>query len=186
MEDRIRKIETPLSIEVVESLNAGDRVLLSGVLYTGRDAAHARMIALLDEGKKLPFPIEGQVIYYVGPAPAKPGRVIGSAGPTTSVRMDAYAPRLLKLGLKGMIGKGSRTQPVKDAMVKYKGVYFGAVGGAAALIARCIKEVEVIAWEELGPEAVRRMVVEDFPLIVVNDVHGRDLYLEGREKFRIA
>ncbi|MEJ2366916.1 MAG: Fe-S-containing hydro-lyase [Acidobacteriota bacterium] len=177
------RLNTPLTSGQVENLKIGDRVLLSGVIYTGRDAAHKRMVDGLKNGDPLPFDAEGTVIYYVGPTPAKPGRPIGSAGPTTSYRMDAYAPRLIELGLKGMIGKGKRTGPVKDAMKAHKAVYLGATGGAAALIARCIKKAEVIAYEDLGPEAVRRLEVEDMPLIVVTDCHGGDLYEEGRKQY---
>ncbi len=181
----IKRITTPLTPETVESLRAGDRVLVSGVVYAARDAAHARLVALLDEGKELPFDIRGQVVYYVGPSPAKPGQVIGSAGPTTSTRMDAYSPRLMEMGLKGMIGKGSRSQAVKDAMRTHKAVYFGAVGGAAALIARRITGSEIVAWEELGPEAIRRLTVVDFPAHVINDIYGGDLYDEGRGRYRV-
>ncbi|WP_027717265.1 Fe-S-containing hydro-lyase [Desulfovirgula thermocuniculi] len=173
------RIFTPLTDEVVESLRIGQRVLLNGVIYTGRDAAHKKMVELLDKGEDLPIPLQGQVIYYVGPSPAKPGRVIGSAGPTTSGRMDAYAPRLIALGLKGMVGKGKRSPEVVEAMKKYKAVYFAAVGGAAALLARRVKSCRVVAYPELGPEAIHELVVEDLPVIVVNDVMGRDLYEEG-------
>jgi fumarate hydratase subunit beta len=185
MSDGSKRIQTPLSPETVRGLRAGDQVLVNGVIYAARDAAHARMVALLDEGKELPFDIRGQVVYYVGPSPARPGRVIGAAGPTTSTRMDAYSPRLIELGLKGMIGKGSRSPAVKEAMVKHQAVYFAAVGGAAALIARCVTGNEIVAWEELGPEAVRRLVVEDLPVTVINDAFGGDLYLEGRKKYRL-
>lgn len=170
---------------MVEELRIGDQVYISGVLYTARDAAHKRLVELLDAGKPLPVDLKGQIIYYVGPSPAKPGQVIGSAGPTTSYRMDAYAPRLLEIGLKGMIGKGSRNQEVKDAIVRHKGVYFAAVGGAAALISKCIKKAEVIAYPDLGPEAIRRLEVENLPVIVVNDAHGGDLYEEGVKKYGI-
>jgi fumarate hydratase subunit beta len=178
-------LTTPLTDEAVSSLEIGDKVFLSGVIYTARDAAHKRLIDLLEAGKPLPFDIQGQVIYYVGPSPAKPGRVIGAAGPTTSYRMDPYAPRLMELGLKGMIGKGKRAPSVKEAMIKYKAVYFGGTGGAGALIARAIKAAEVIAYEELGPEAIRRMVVENFPVLVINDTRGRDLYEEGLKEYQI-
>ena len=178
MPDTIR-LHTPLTDEVVSGLRAGDRVLLSGVIYTGRDAAHKRLYELIQEGKPLPVDLRGQVIYYVGPTPAKPGRVIGSAGPTTSGRMDAYAPALIAHGLKGMIGKGLRTQAVRDAMAEHKAVYFGATGGAAALISRCIRKAEVVAYDDLGPEAIHRLEVEDFPLVVINDAHGADLYADG-------
>ncbi len=175
------RITAPITDDsVVENLKAGDFVLISGVIYTARDAAHKRMVEALERGEELPFDLKGQIIYYAGPAPAKPGRPIGSVGPTTSYRMDPYAPKLLEAGLKGMIGKGTRSKEVIDAIVKYRGVYFGAVGGAAAYLARCVKEAEVIAYEDLGPEAVRRLVVEDFPAFVVNDVYGNDLYRMGR------
>ncbi len=181
-----KKITTPLSDEVVSGLKIGDKVLLSGVIYTARDAAHKRLCDLIDKGEKLPIDITGQVIYFVGPAPAKPGKPIGSAGPTTSYRMDPYSPKLIALGLKGMIGKGMRSKEVRDAMVKHKAVYFGATGGAGALIAKCIKESQVVAYEDLGPEAIRRLVVEDFPLIVINDAHGGDLYEEGKRRYEIV
>lgn len=177
-------LTTPLTAEMVSSLEIGDKVFLSGVVYSARDAAHKRLIDLLDAGKPLPFALRGQVIYYVGPSPAKPGRVIGAAGPTTSYRMDPYAPRLMELGLKAMIGKGKRAQAVKEAMIKYKAVYLGATGGAGALISRAIKEAEVIAYEELGPEAIRRLVVENFPAVVINDTRGRDLYEEGIKEYQ--
>jgi fumarate hydratase subunit beta len=179
-----KRISTPLSIEVVNSLRSGDRVLLSGWAYTARDAAHKRMDDLIQRGLPLPFDIRGQVIYYVGPSPAKPGRIIGSAGPTTASRMDVYAPALIAMGLKGMIGKGARSREVIQAMVQHKAVYFGAVGGAGALLARSIKEVEMIAYEDLGPEAIRRLKLDDFPVIVINDVEGNDLYQEGVRAYR--
>jgi fumarate hydratase subunit beta len=172
--------------EVVEKLRAGDKVYLSGVLYTARDAAHKRLVEALDRGDELPVEIAGQTIYYMGPAPAKPGQVIGAAGPTTSGRMDAYAPRLMAVGLKGMLGKGSRSQAVKDAMKKYKAVYFVATGGAGALIAQRIKNAEVVAYEDLGAEAIHRLEVEDLPAIVVNDAHGGDLYEQGRAEYEKA
>lgn len=178
------ELTTPLSDEDVEKLNIGDKVFLNGTIYTGRDAAHKRLVDLLDEGKELPIEIKGQIIYYVGPAPAKPGQAIGSAGPTTSYRMDAYAHRLMELGLKGMIGKGNRAPEVIEAMKKHKTVYFGATGGAGALIAKSIKKAEIVAYEELGPEAIRKLEVEDFPVVVVNDVRGEDLYVEGAKKYR--
>ncbi len=179
-------LRPPLSDSDVEGLRAGDRVLFNGVIYTARDAAHARLVALLDEGKPLPFPVEGQIIYYVGPAPARPGAVIGSAGPTTSGRMDIYAPALMAAGLKGMIGKGSRSEEVKAAMAKHRAVYFAATGGAGALLSQRIVKAEVVAYEELGPEAIRRLEVEDLPAIVVNDIHGGDLYREGTSRYREA
>jgi len=172
-------LRTPLSPEDVKKLRSGDRVLLSGVVYTGRDAAHKRLFDLLQQGKELPVDLRGQVIYYVGPTPAKPGRVIGSAGPTTSGRMDAYAPALIAYGLRGMIGKGQRNQAVLGAMRQHGAVYFGATGGAGALLARCVKSCEIVAYDDLGPEAIRRLVVEDLPLIVINDSFGGDLYAEG-------
>jgi len=178
------KITTPLSDEVVDSLKSGDQVSIKGILYTARDAAHKRLIDLLDHRDELPFDIKGQIIYYVGPTPAKPGAIIGSAGPTTSYRMDPYAPRLMEVGMKGMIGKGNRTQSVIDAMVKYKSIYFAAIGGAGALVARSIKKVEIIAYEDLGPEAIRKMEVEDFQAVVVNDTRGNDVYKEGMNKYK--
>ncbi|BAF69949.1 Fe-S-containing hydro-lyase [Nitratiruptor sp. SB155-2] len=180
------KLKTPLSNEDVEKLKAGDIVYLTGTLYTARDAAHKRLVDLIFEGKELPFDLHGAVIYYVGPTPPKPGEVIGSAGPTTSYRMDSYAPILIEHGLKGMIGKGKRNDAVKEACKKHKAVYFGAVGGAGALLAKRIKDAEVIAYPELGPEAVRRIVVEDFPVVVVNDTYGNDLYEEGRKQWAKA
>ena len=179
-----KRISTPLSIEVVNSLRSGDRVLMSGWVYTARDAAHKRMDDLIQRGLPLPFDMRGQVIYYVGPSPAKPGRIIGSAGPTTASRMDTYAPALIAMGLKGMIGKGARSSEVIQAMVQHKAVYFGAVGGAAALLARSIKAIEMVAYEDLGPEAIRRLKLEDFPAVVINDVEGNDLYREGVRAYR--
>jgi len=178
------KLETPLQDADIERLHIGDKVLLNGVIYTGRDAAHKRLIEQLERGEEPPFPLEGAVIYYVGPAPAKPGMAIGPAGPTTSYRMDPYTPTLLAHGLKGMIGKGNRGEEVREALKKHKAVYFISIGGAAALVAQRIKEAEVIAYEDLGPEAVRRLLVEDFPVIVANDIHGGDLYEEGKKRFR--
>jgi len=177
------RLTTPLSTQDVEKLNIGDKVLLSGVLYTARDAAHKRLFDLIADAKELPIDIQGQVIYYVGPTPAKPGKPIGSAGPTTSYRMDSFAPKLIELGLKGMIGKGNRSQAVIDAMKQYKAVYFGATGGAGALIAKRIKKAEIVAYPDLGPEAIRRLEVEDFPVTVVNDTKGNDLYVEGIKRY---
>jgi fumarate hydratase subunit beta len=177
------RLSTPLSDADVEGLRIGDRVLISGAIYTGRDAAHKRLTDLIQAGKPLPLEIQGQIIYYVGPSPAKPGRAVGAAGPTTSYRMDAYAPELIRLGLKGMIGKGARDQDVRDAMEEYKAVYFAAIGGAGALMAQAIKKAEIIAYEDLGPEAIRRLEVEEFPVIVVNDVRGNDLYEEGVKEY---
>ena len=178
-------LKTPLDNSTIEKLKAGDKVRISGVLYTGRDAAHKRLIEMVESGKDFPFDVKGQLLYYVGPTPAKPGQVIGSAGPTTSYRMDTYAPTLIKMGLKGTIGKGSRSKEVIEAMKKYKAVYFAAVGGAAALIAKTIKKVEIIAFDDLGTEAIRKMEVENFPAIVVNDTKGGDLYDIGRDKYKI-
>jgi fumarate hydratase subunit beta len=178
------RIRTPLSDKDVEKLKTGDRVLVSGTIYTGRDAAHKRLLALLKEGKDLPFDIQGQILYYVGPTPAKPGQAFGSAGPTTSYRMDAYSPALMERGLKGMIGKGMRSNAVKEAMKKYKAVYFAATGGAGALLAKRVKKAEVVAYEDLGPEAIRKLEVEDLPVIVVNDIRGDDLYIEGEKRYR--
>lgn len=171
------KLTTPFSAEDVDKLKAGDQVLLSGVIYTGRDAAHKRLCELLDAGKELPVDLDGQVIYFVGPSPAKPGKVIGSAGPTTSYRMDAYSPQVIKeAGLRGMIGKGGRGQEVIDAMGRYGCVYFAATGGAAALISKSIVSCEVVCYEDLGPEAIHRLEVKDMPLIVAIDAHGNNLY----------
>ncbi len=178
------RIGAPLDAGVLEKLKAGDMVYLNGEVYAARDAAHKKIIGLLDSGEKLPLEINGQIIYYTGPCPPKPGCVIGSAGPTTSGRMDAYAPRLLSLGLKGMIGKGSRSAEVIEAMVRCGAVYFAAAGGAGALLARCIIRQEVIAFPELGPEALRKLVLKDFPAIVAIDIYGNDLYKTGKEVFR--
>jgi fumarate hydratase subunit beta len=178
-----KKITTPLSDVVVRDLKAGDAVQITGVIYQARDAAHKRLVALIEAGEPLPFELQGAVVYYMGPSPAKPGNVIGSAGPTTSGRMDAYAPLLMQRGLKGMIGKGLRTPVVKDAMREHTAVYFAATGGAGALLAKSIVGNEVIAWPELGAEAVARLEVKDFPAIVVNDCHGGDLYEEGRKRY---
>jgi fumarate hydratase subunit beta len=185
MREAIR-LKTPLRDEDVEKLKIGDRVLINGIIYTGRDAAHKRLFDLLQEGKALPVDIKGQIIYYVGPTPSKPGQIFGSAGPTTSYRMDAYAPALIERGLKGMIGKGMRSDLVKEAMKKYKAVYFAATGGAGALLAKRVTKAEVVIYEDLGPEAIRRLEVADFPVIVVNDVRGNDLYVEGEQKYRKA
>lgn len=178
------RLKTPLSDTDLEKLRIGDRVLLNGVIYTGRDAAHKRLFDLVKAGKDLPFDIRGQIIYFVGPTPAKPGQAVGSAGPTTSYRMDAYSPSLIEKGLKGMIGKGMRAEAVKEAMREHKAVYFAATGGAGALLAKRIKKADVVAYEDLGTEAIRRIEVEDFPVIVVNDILGNDLYVEGEKKYR--
>ena len=181
----VKKVTLPLTDETLKDLRAGDNILLTGVMYVGRDAAHKRLVEALDQGKSLPFDIKGQTVYFMGPSPAKPGKPIGAAGPTTSGRMDAYSPRLIAEGLKGMIGKGMRSQAVKDAMKKYKAVYLAAIGGAGALIAKSIKKSEVIAYEELGAEAIRRLEVEDFPVTVINDIYGGDLYQEGKARYRV-
>lgn len=177
------KVTTPLTIEQTSKLKSGDTVLITGYIYTARDAAHARLVKLLEEGKELPFNVEGQIVYYVGPTPAKPGQVIGSAGPTTSYRMDPYAPTLLDQGLKGMIGKGQRDAGVKSAILRNKAIYFAATGGAAALIAKSIKSAEIIVYEDLGAEAIRKLYVEDFPAVVINDTFGGDLYSEGQTQW---
>ena len=178
------KISPPLTDKIVKKLKAGDRVIITGVIYTARDMAHKFLVEGLKKGEKPPFDLKGQILYYTGPTPAQPGRPIGSAGPTTSYRMDKYTPYLLELGLKGMIGKGPRGQDVKDAIRKHNAVYFAAIGGAGALISKAIRKAEVIAYPELGTEAVMRLEIEDFPAIVVNDVHGNDLYQIGVEKYR--
>jgi fumarate hydratase subunit beta len=177
-------IKTPVSDEIIEKLHAGDQVFITGSLYTGRDSAHKKLIDLVEKGEELPIDIKGQFIYYVGPTPARPGKSIGSAGPTTSYRMDSFAPTLHKLGLKGTIGKGSRNKEVKDSLQKYKGVYLAAVGGAGALISKSIEKAEVIAYPELGPEAVRKVEVKEFPCIVINDMYGGDLYEEGKKQYQ--
>lgn len=178
-----KKITLPLTEELARSLKAGDRVLLSGYIYTSRDAGHKRMCEALARGEELPFDPMDATIYYVGPTPAKPGTVIGSAGPTTSGRMDAYAPTMMSVGARGMIGKGARLPEVVDAMKKYSGVYFGAIGGAGALLAKCIKSAELIAFEDLGAEALRKLYVEDMPLMVIIDSEGNNLYELGREEY---
>ena len=178
------RLETPLGIADIEPLRSGDVVLLYGVLYAARDAAHARMKEGVEMGEPLPFDPDGQVIYYTGPAPARPGQALGPAGPTTASRMDPYAPALIERGLRGMIGKGARSEEVQRAMRRHGCVYFGAVEGTAALLADRVKEAGVVAHEDLGPEAILRLLVEDFPVVVVNDLHGGDLYREGRERWR--
>ncbi len=177
------KLTPPLSDQDVMQLEIGDKVLVTGVIYTARDTAHKRLIDLLAAGQPLPVDLKGQILYYVGPSPARPGRVIGAAGPTTSYRMDSYAPTLIKLGLKAMIGKGKRSPEVILAMQEYKAVYLGATGGAGALISQCIKAAQVVAFPELGPEAVHRLEVEDLPTIVINDCQGRDLYEVGVKQY---
>lgn len=179
-------INLPLTEKIISELKTGDNVLLNGVIYTARDAAHKRMIESLDRGQPLPFELKGQTIYYMGPTPAMPGNVIGSAGPTSSYRMDVYSPRLMAAGLKGMIGKGQRTPMVLDAIKKHKAVYFAAIGGTGALLSKTIKKADVIAYEELGAEAVRKLEVENFPVTVINDIYGGDLYQQGRTKYKIV
>lgn len=178
------RLATPLTEPRVLDLRAGQQVLINGVIYTARDAAHKRMVEGLGHGEELPFDVSGQVIYYVGPTAAPPGRIIGAAGPTTVGRMDRYTPALLAQGLKGMIGKGPRSAEVRRALQEYKAVYFGAIGGAGALLAQCITGVELIAYEDLGTEAIRRLEVRDFPALVINDCYGGDAYAEGRERWR--
>lgn len=176
-------INTPLSDSVIEKLKIGDRVKISGTLYTARDAAHKRLVNLVNQGKELPFDIKNQIIYYVGPSPAPPGMPIGSCGPTTSCRMDKYTPPLLSIGLKATIGKGNRSAEVLEAMKKFKAVYFVATGGAAALLSRTVKKAEIVAYEDLGTEAIRKLEVENFPVIVANDIYGNDLYKDGISKY---
>jgi len=181
-----KRVALPLSEKTIKDLRAGDAVVLTGVLYVARDAAHKRMVAALEEGGKLPFDIRGQTIYYMGPTPAKPGRIIGSAGPTTSGRMDAFTLPLLAAGLKGMLGKGMRSPEIKSAMKSRGAVYLAAVGGTGALLGQHIRKAEVIAYEDLGPEALLRLEVVDFPATVINDIHGGDLYQEGKARYRIS
>ena len=178
-----RKITLPRTEELAKTLHAGDSVLVTGTIYTSRDAGHKRMCESLAKGEEIPFDPKDATIYYVGPTPAKPGAVIGSAGPTTSGRMDAYAPTMMSVGARGMIGKGARLPEVIDAMKKYSGVYFGAIGGAGALLAKCIKKAELIAYEDLGAEALRKLYVEDMPLVVIIDSEGNNLYESGRAAY---
>lgn len=173
-------LQTPLTDGDIEQLHSGDIVFLSGTIYTARDAAHKRLTETLDKGEPLPFSLKGAVIYYVGPTPPPPNRPIGSAGPTTSYRMDSFAPRLHSLGVKASIGKGRRSAEVRDALCKHKCVYFGATGGAGALLSQCITAAEVIAYEELGPEALRRLTVQNFPVLVINDCYGKELYVQAK------
>ncbi len=181
--DNTIQLHTPLDSDQIASCRIGDRVLFSGVIYAARDAAHKRLVALVENEEPLPFDLDGQVIYYVGPTPAQPGQPVGAAGPTTSYRMDPYAPVLIKKGLKGMIGKGARGDEVRKAMKKYKAIYLAAIGGAGALMGKSVESAEVIAYPELGTEAIRRLVVKNFPLIVANDIYGADLYEQGIEKY---
>ena len=179
----VKKINLPITDEDIKNLKAGDSVLLTGTIITGRDAAHKRLYELIEKGDELPVDIKGELIYYVGPAPAKPGYAVGPAGPTSSYRMDKYAPALLDLGLKGMIGKGARSQAVIDSIVKNNCVYFAAIGGAAALIAKSIKSEELLCYEDLGTEAIRRYTVEDFPCIVAIDSEGNNVYETEPKKY---
>ena len=177
-------ITSPINTETLEGLTVGTRVLISGVVYTARDAAHQRLVQAMDNGDRLPFDLKGQTLYYMGPSPAKPGQVIGSAGPTTSRRMDTYTPRLIAAGIRAMIGKGNRSQEVKDAIKKHKVVYLATIGGAGALLVQSIKQAEVIAYEDLGAEAILRLKVENFPAIIANDIHGGDLFEQGKAEYQ--
>ena len=181
--DGVKEVSPPLTDADVESLKAGDRVRITGVLYTARDAAHGRLLPLMEAGRPLPIDVKGQIIYYTGPSPARPGDVVGSVGPTTGGRMDKFTPGLHALGLKGTIGKGARSQPVKDALRQHTAVYFGAIGGAGAVLSGFVKKLEIVAYEDLGTEAIRRLEVEGFPAIVINDCHGGDLYQDGVKQF---
>ena len=181
--DGIKEITTPLSDADVESLTSGDRVRITGVIYTARDAAHGRLLPLIESGAALPIDVRGAIIYYTGPSPARPGDVVGSVGPTTASRMDKFTPALIRLGLKGTIGKGYRGQAVKDALRTGTAVYFGAIGGAGAVLSRFVKKLEIVAYEDLGTEAIRRLEVEGFPAIVINDCHGGDLYQDGQKAY---
>ncbi len=178
-----KRIETPLTDDVLRSLRAGDKVLIDGVIYTGRDSAHKLLVETMERGEELPVDFQGQIIYYVGPCPAKPGDPIGSAGPTTSGRMDAYTPAMLDVGLKGMIGKGNRSDEVVESIKKHGAVYLLAMGGAGALLAKSVREAEVVAYEDLGPEAIFRLKVESFPVVVGIDTRGNDIYIEGRQAY---
>ncbi len=179
-------LKTPLTDEKIASLRIGNRVLITGIIYTARDAAHKRLVELADQGKELPFDVQNQIIYYVGPSPARPGRPIGSCGPTTSYRMDVYTPKLLAMGLKATIGKGNRSEDVIEAMKQYRAVYFAATGGAAALLARSVQKADVIAYQDLGAEAIMRLEVADFPVVVANDIYGNDLYRDGIAQYKRA
>lgn len=176
-------INLPLTEEIMRTLHSGDRVLINGIVYTARDAAHKRLITLLGQGKELPVDLKGQIIYYTGPSPAPPGRVCGSAGPTTTMRMDPYTISLLKYGVKGFIGKGKRSREVWEALKRYKALYFAAVGGAGALLAKKIESVKLVAYEDLGPEAIYKLEVKDFPVFVINDLEGNDLYESGQQEY---
>lgn len=182
----IMHIKSPIDAKIIEKLTVGTQVLISGIVYTARDAAHQRLTRALDKGDKLPFDLNGQTLYYMGPSPAKPGQVIGSAGPTTSGRMDIYTPRLITAGIRAMIGKGSRSPAVREAIKKYRAIYFVTTGGAGALLAKSIKKADVMAYEDLGTEAILRLDVEDFPAIVANDVYGEDLFEQGKTRYQRA
>ncbi len=181
---KIMHITSPIDAEVIEELTVGTRVLISGVIYTARDAAHRRLFQVLDKGVHLPFDLKEQTLYYMGPSPAKPGQVIGSAGPTTGSRLDIYTPRLIAAGIRAMIGKGNRSPAVREAIKKYKAVYFATTGGAGALLAKSIKQVEVVAYKELGAEAILRLNVDNFPAIVANDIYGEDLFEQGKAEYQ--
>jgi fumarate hydratase subunit beta len=180
----VKQIVSPVAMTVIEDLHTGDNVLMDGIIYVARDAAHHRLIEAMDRNEKLPFDIKGQTIYYMGPSPAPPGKIIGACGPTTSARMDMFTPRLLENGLKAMIGKGNRAKEVKEAIVRYRAVYFLSYGGAGALIARTIKKVEIIAYPDLGAEALLKLEVKDFPAVVANDIYGHDLFEEGKARYQ--
>ncbi len=180
----INNITSPIDAETIEKLTVGTRVLISGVIYAARDAAHRELIQALDRGDRLPFDLAGQTLYYMGPSPAKPGQVIGSAGPTTSGRMDIYTPRLIAAGIRAMIGKGGRSPEVKEAIKKYKAIYFATIGGAGALLAKSIKQIEVVAYEDLGTEAIWWLNVDNFPAIVANDIYGNDLFEQGKARYQ--
>jgi len=180
----VKSIVSPLTTEIVKGLRVGEQVSISGIIYTARDAAHKRLVQALDRGESLPFNLRGQTLYYMGPSPAKPGHVIGSAGPTTSGRLDVYTPRLIDAGLRAMVGKGSRSPEVKEAMKKHQAVYFAAIAGAGALIGKTILKAEVVAYPDLEPESILRLEVKEFPAIVVNDIYGGDLYQEGKARYR--
>ncbi len=181
---RLINITSPIDAETIEKLTVGTKVLISGVIYTARDAAHRELIQALDSGDRLPFDLQGQTLYYIGPSPARPGQVIGSAGPTTSGRMDIYTPRLIAAGIRAMIGKGSRSPEVKEAIKKYRAVYFAAIGGTGALLAKSIKRAEVVAYKDLGPEAIWWLDVDNFPAIVANDIYGGDLFEQGKSRYQ--
>jgi fumarate hydratase subunit beta len=181
---RYINIASPIDAEIIEKLTVGTKVLISGLIYTARDAAHQRLVQTLDRGDKLPFDLNGQTLYYMGPSPPRPGQVIGAAGPTSSNRMDIYTPRLIAAGIRAMIGKGSRSSEVKEAIKKYKAVYLVTIGGAGALLAKSIKQVDVVAYPDLEPEAILRLKVENFPAIVANDVYGQDLYEQGKASYQ--